>query len=685
MRKIYTLLLAFVAVFGFQVQGQNYIAGVSTGTSEPYNFQTGGTQALTAPANDQLSTWQTLPFTWDFYGTPVTGYYISDNGYITFDQGATTSFNTPTTLPDAGGPNNAIYAFWADWQMASGGAVADRVETWTYDDVHGKVHVIQWYSVTPVNATTFAYAAIRLYECGDFDVVLNYANATISGSIGAENAAGTMGVEVFGSPNFAYPSGLASAGNDDAVYSFYWDGVAYDIQMNSVNLGNYATINQATTISGELQNKGTNNITSFDLHYQIDSNTPETMNVTGVNIIIGGTYNYSHSQTWVPTAGGVNHTVRVWADNINGSNADDRSCNDELSQNVFTNLGNSATRRAMIEEFTGAWCQFCPDGAVVLDQLEAANGDMIAVASIHSSDQMEFNDGIRTAYNVSSYPSAQIDRRLFDGESRIPFSRSLWASRTTSQLNEFSPLLVNVGSTFDSQSRNLTVDVEVFTTDYAAGDLRVILYIIEDSVIGTGTGYDQVNFYNTQSGHPYFGAGNPIVGYPHRHTLRSLPNGTMGDDQLLPATIAPNTSTTGQYTTNIDAGWDETKINVVAAVYQYDANVNNGVILNMGQSHLGTPIVLADAQPKPAANSLTVFPNPITDMGIVQAEFSKTTSATFEVYNTYGQKVALLKEGTFTSGKHNVYFDVQNVPAGIYFVNVNTPEGSLTEKIIVSH
>lgn len=685
MRKIYTLLVAFVAVFGFQSQAQNYIAGVSTGTSEPYNFQTGGTQALTAPANDQLSTWQSLPFTWDFYGTPVTGYYISDNGYITFDQGASTSYNTPTAIPDAAGPNNAIYAFWTDWQMAAGSGVADRVETWTYDDVHGKVHVIQWYSVTPVNATTFGYAAIRIYECGDFDVVLNYANAAVTGVVGSENAAGSMAQSVFGSPTFAYPSGLASGNADDAVYTFYWDGVAYDIQVNSVNLGNYATINQATTIAGELQNKGTTTITSFDLNYQIDSNTPETMNVTGVNIITGGTYNYSHSQTWVPTAGGVNHNVRVWADNINGSNADDRACNDELTRSVFTNLGNSATRRVIVEEFTGAWCQFCPDGAVVLDQLEQQNGDMLAIASVHSSDQMEFNDGIRTAFNVSSYPSAQVDRKFFDGEAKIPFSRGQWATRVTSQLNEFSPVLVNTGSTFDTQSRNLTVDVEVFSTDYAAGDLRVILYIVEDSVIGSGTGYDQVNYYNTQSGHPYSGAGNPIVGYPHRHTLRSLPNGTMGDDQLLPATISPNMSITGQYTTTIDASWDETKINVIAAVYQYDANVNNGQILNIGQSHLGDPIILAGNQPKPELNTMTVFPNPVSDMGIVQVEFAQTTDATFEVFNTYGQKVALLKEGTFTSGKHNVYFDVQNIPAGIYFINVYTAEGSLTEKIIVSH
>ncbi len=44
---------------------------------------------------------------------------VSDNGYITFDLTTTASVNTPTALPDAGGPNNAIYAFWSNVELKS--------------------------------------------------------------------------------------------------------------------------------------------------------------------------------------------------------------------------------------------------------------------------------------------------------------------------------------------------------------------------------------------------------------------------------------------------------------------------------------------------------------------------------------------------------------------------------------
>ncbi|MFK7785133.1 MAG: hypothetical protein AB8B56_08455, partial [Crocinitomicaceae bacterium] len=197
MKKTLTLLMCTgLALYG---TAQSYGSNSSTGTSDPYAYNIAGTAVLSIPAQEVLSTDQTIPFAWNFFGAPVTTYKVSDNGYITFDAAATVSEPVNTAIPDAGGPNNAIYAFWDDINIASGTGATDQVNSFTYGSAPNRTHVIQWFSATPTAGSGFMYCAVRLHECGDFDVVLNYGNATgMSATIGCEDATGTNGVMVEG-------------------------------------------------------------------------------------------------------------------------------------------------------------------------------------------------------------------------------------------------------------------------------------------------------------------------------------------------------------------------------------------------------------------------------------------------------------------------------------------------------
>ena len=85
-----------------------------------FEFRGAATAVMVPPANDVLSARQKLPFAWKFFGQPVDGYFVSDNGYITFDPAATTSVPRNTGLPDASAPANSIFAFWNDFRMEDG-------------------------------------------------------------------------------------------------------------------------------------------------------------------------------------------------------------------------------------------------------------------------------------------------------------------------------------------------------------------------------------------------------------------------------------------------------------------------------------------------------------------------------------------------------------------------------------
>lgn len=112
MRK--TLTLLFCAGLVVSASAQSYFSNTTIGTNAPYRHNSAGTEILSTPSNDVFSAAQTIPFAWNFYGTPVSSYLVSDNGYITFDTAASTSDPVNGSIPSTGGPNNAIYSFWDD-------------------------------------------------------------------------------------------------------------------------------------------------------------------------------------------------------------------------------------------------------------------------------------------------------------------------------------------------------------------------------------------------------------------------------------------------------------------------------------------------------------------------------------------------------------------------------------------
>ena len=76
-----------------------------------------------------------------------------------------------------------------------------------------------------------------------------------------------------------------------------------------------------------------------------------------------------------------------------------------------------------------------------------------------------------------------------------------------------------------------------FSTNLS-GDYRLSVYLIEDDVSGTGYGYDQVNFYDTDSSSPFYGLGDPIEDYEHNHIVREVLSESLGDEISTSALIS---------------------------------------------------------------------------------------------------------------------------------------------------
>jgi hypothetical protein len=187
-----------------------------------FSFRQAAGPALTPPANNVLSKWQTLPFAWKFFGQAVTGYSISDNGYITFDQTAKVSVAEPVALADPAAPRNGIFAFWHDFKLDVGASQWNNaVWTATLGAAPSRTHVIYWMSATPASTAESALSfLIAIYETGEFEVVYTSArnSSKLSGVAGATNHDGSARVTAPG-PGFDFPA-VGFGGADDVTYRF---------------------------------------------------------------------------------------------------------------------------------------------------------------------------------------------------------------------------------------------------------------------------------------------------------------------------------------------------------------------------------------------------------------------------------------------------------------------------------
>lgn len=367
-----------------------------------------------------------------------------------------------------------------------------------------------------------------------------------------------------------------------------------DVQLVSVNLPSSSTVG-SLPVEISVRNYGTSTLNSFTFDYSTDGGTTtHTDQVNGLGLAPGASVTLTHNTPLIIIGSGT-ITVAVNLSLPNGQQ--DISNNNSASKSVNFLLG-TTDKFVLVEEHTGAWCQYCPDGAVQLAAILAANNDVIGVA-IHNADGMDFGDGntVANAF-IGGFPSGTVDRYLFTGESEVGLNRGDWAARSVQR--KANPSLVSLTATnsYNTTSRMLTVDVSAEFMADLTGNYRLNVYIVEDSITGTGNDYNQKNAFNNVTGHPYYQAGNPIIGYVHRDVVRYFMGGAWGLVGSIPTTIDALTPYDKTFTYTLPVGWNADRIHLVVVMQKYGTSSNDREVLNALKLELNntaaTNIIIAD-------------------------------------------------------------------------------------------
>jgi len=707
-KRIFTLTFLIITLFCIGGYAQSYYYLPSTGTGAGYSYTTLGDTFNGWPngMKDTLIKSKALPFAWTFYGQNVTSYRVSDNGYVTFDPSATQSDPNNVSLPSVTAPFNAIFAFWDNLVLYKPDAYSYLIHTWTYGTAPNRVFVIAWFQASkePAGTTGSRFTfSIRLFETGpkSFDIVYDnyYAAsnpATTSGTVGCQNGDGTIGTMVTGSPNMSYPTNLTSAQTDDVVYEFYYGTQSdYDLTVTKLTMPVLTKLNSTNAITGEIRNLGSIAINSFTLKYTVDGNTTSTP-IT-VSIAPGETYDFSATPLTPTTGIGQIHSIKVWADGLNGTHVDDNPANDTAKMDLFYINGIKGNKRTLIEEATGTWCGYCPDGVLVLNDAKNTYGDGLVEVSHHNQDPMAFASGntINSTY-ATFFPCSWVDRYKFSDATVVGLSRDTWITHISDRLAMTTPVNVSIKNlNYNEATRALDFDVEASFVDYAYGDLRISCLLTENYVSGTTTAWNQHNYYSKYFSSPQGGTSHPLYNAPewmnstaaggswfNHHVSRVFLSQTWGD--YIDAThsvhaISMGSVLTKHYSITVDAGFNANQLNIVAFVNNYDADINNREILNVNEQKV-TTLSVNEIHNNNVVSE--IYPNPVQDYAYINFTIYKTSPVTLDVFDIMGKKVISKEQTKYASGSNNIYFNTSELPVGSYITVLKIGDTSYSRKFI---
>lgn len=248
----------------------------------------------------------------------------------------------------------------------------------------------------------------------------------------------------------------------------------------------------------------------------------------------------------------------------------------------------SFTKKVLLEEFTGAWCGWCVDGHLRVDQMMAATPNRIIPVMVHSGDGMEpseYKAYYQGTFSVSGFPTGMVNRA--PGTDGKPVqSRNVWQTMAASEMAK----TAKCGLTIDAKNVSgdaVTVKVSVGYGDNVTTPQNLVIALLEDKVTGTGAAFDQKNFYNNRAGsesHPFFSQPATIVGYEHKYVLRRFAKIPAAGEVIPTDKTKKGSVYTSEETMVTLNGFKKENCYIVAWVHTPGGTVENAQIVKVGES-----------------------------------------------------------------------------------------------------
>ena len=330
-------------------------------------------------------------------------------------------------------------------------------------------------------------------------------------------------------------------------------------------------------------------------------------------------------------------------------------------------------RNVIIEEYTGVYCGYCPDGHRIANELAAKYQDRLFVLNIHTggyandaSIDFRTEDGNIIGAKVNSFPTGNVNRLA-----NKAVGRDTWSLYVEQQVEQMAECNVAGQVVIDKDARKATVTVEVYYTANSVSETNYLnVVMLQDNIIA----YQNGSYLNPDQ----------VVGsqYRHMHAFRDAITPTWGED-IAPTTAGTFITKTYEYDIPAKIGSFDVDIDDIEFVAFVTETKNEDKsttpILNANKLHY---ISAVDENIHPtmlsvgASSAFSCSATQPMDIVINNSGVAELTSLKFEVSVDNAEPVVKTWEGNAASGQtFKVAFNI-DLTEGTHNVDVKIVEAN---------
>lgn len=172
----------------------NVIPNTYLVNSIPFQSYTPGADIPVTLTDDDVTAALPVGFTFNFFGTPYSQFYIGSNGIIGFNSTSLGGTYTPQLIPDATSPNSLIAFAWTDLNPSSGGTITYL----TTGTIPNRKLIVSYNNVNRYGSSAVVNGRIELSEGSDIIEIYTTEVSSGTNTMGIEDANGSSGVSVAG-------------------------------------------------------------------------------------------------------------------------------------------------------------------------------------------------------------------------------------------------------------------------------------------------------------------------------------------------------------------------------------------------------------------------------------------------------------------------------------------------------
>jgi len=433
---------------------------------------------------------------------------------------------------------------------------------------------------------------------------------------------------------------------------------ANDLAIHSVSGANQVVAGTTITPACEIKNVGLSNLTAtvsltiYEWETQVASYPDHFSQSIDPGQIINVTF-----PTFIPMTEDEMYRFEYSITSLEDV-VDDDPTNNVMSKWVAT--WTSPKQQVLLEIGTGGWCPYCPGASMAAHDM-LAQGLNVAVIKNHNGDPYatDASNYRNSYYGISGYPTG-----VFDG-----LLRHVGGSNSSSIVNSYMPLFnqrvdikspidINLYGSYTGTNFVLTTQIAKYA-NLVNPNLVLHTVITESEIPYNWQGQTQFDNVNRMMLPDHFGT--PV-------DLASLPVGVHNFQQTFTA----------------GASWVLEHCELVAFVQDLDTKeviqANKHDLLSLEEP----PVANSDPSAIPQKLAIqSVYPNPFNPQTTVSFSLPLAGKVSLFAYNIKGQEVFAQTHQNLPAGSHNIVFNAENLPSGVYYLRLKSDSSTVLKKVML--